>query len=155
VRLPHGRPHSEHVRVGLRADHARIAVASTATDARAVLHRGLVDAHTHRRGIWFQAPRFEHFKNLRNARLMTDRWEGIVLRAPRLRWVSTALAVDLIKLLGLRVVVLPIAILDRPLGRDAVPMPILFKIPFAQTKQRRAKELRVAADVIAEARTNL
>ena len=34
-------------------------------------------------------------------------------------------------------------------------MRILFKIPFAQTKQRRSKELCVAADVITESRSNL
>src|SRR5207253_2409344 len=44
---------------------------------------------------------------------------------------------------------------DRPLRRDAVAMPVLFKILLAQTEQRRAKKLRVPADVIAEARTNL
>src|SRR6185369_1788417 len=45
---------------------------------------------------------------------------------------------------------LPIAILDRPLRRNTVAMPERFKILFAQPKKRRAVNLRVAADVIAE-----
>ena len=62
---------------------------------------------------------------------------------------------NFIKLLGLRVIVFPIAVLDRPLGRNAVAMAERFKILFAQTKQSRAIDLRVAADEITEARPDL
>ena len=108
-------------------------------------------AHAHRCGIRLQAARLEDFKHLRNARLVADRRERIILRAPRLGRVFAGLAVDFVKLLGLRVIILPIAILDRPLGRHAVAMAERFKILFAQPEQRRAVNLRVAADVIGKA----
>jgi len=119
------------------------------------VHCSFVEAHAHRRGIRLEAARLQRLKNLRDARLVADGREWIIIRAPRLGRVFASLAVNLKKLLGLRVIIFPIVILDRPLGRNAVVMLELFKILFAQPEQRRAINLRVAADVITEARINL
>src|SRR5439155_7230230 len=109
----------------------------------------------HWRGIGLHAPRFQDLKNLFDARLMADRRMWIFFRTPWFGRVFAGLAVDFVKFLGLRVIFFPIVIFDRPLRRNTVLVPERFKILFAQSKQGRTINLRVASDEITEARPDL
>ena len=67
----------------------------------------------------------------------------------RLRRVLAARAVDLVELLGSRVVGLQLGVLDRPGGRDAVVVAQLAEVLRAQAIERRAVELgRPAHEVV-------
>ena len=69
-----------------------------------------------------------------------DEW-GSVGSSPRT-------AVNVIKFLGLGVIRFEFVVADRPGRGDSAKMLQLAKVLFSQTKQRRAVEFRVAADVI-------
>ena len=74
---------------------------------------------------------------------------------PRFGRIFAALAVHVIHVLGLRVVRLQIVVGDRPGRRDSAMMPDLAEVLLAQTEERRAVELGVAADVIVGVRMQL
>src|SRR5262245_36803397 len=73
----------------------------------------------------------------------------LVRRAgPRLRRIFTAIAVHLVEVLSFGVVRFQFVITNWPGRRDAAVMTKLAEVLFAQTKQRRAIKLGIAADVI-------
>ena len=89
---------------------------------------------------------------LLDPRLVRDRREGIGSARRRLGRVLAARAVHLVELLGLRVVGLHLVVADRPGGRDAVVVAELAEVLLAQAVERRAVELRGAADEVVHLR---
>ena len=66
----------------------------------------------------------------------------------RLGGIRAALAMRLIKPFGLVIIGLVVAVFQRPRGGNAVLMPHFLKVPFPQAKERRAINLRIAADPV-------
>ena len=144
-----------HLRVRFRVDQARKAVAGAAADALALVRVSFVSITPS--GVWngCRPSAAKSSRELLNARLVAHRRMRIRRARRRLGRVFAALAVDMIQMLGLRVVRLQIVIGDRPRRRNAAVMPELAEVFLAQTKQRRAVELRIAADVVVRVRMQL
>ena len=152
VRVLERRPHAEHLGVGLGVDEAREAVAGGAADARAVRHVRLVE-HDPARGVErVVAGRVEVVGELLDPRLVRHRRMRVRRARRRLGRVLAARAVHLVELLGLRVVRLELVVGDRPGGRDAVVVLQLAEVLLAQPVERRAVELRRAADEVVDLR---
>ena len=145
-------PDGQHLGVGLRVHQAREAVARRAAHARAVRHVGLVEHHAARRVERPQARRREVVRELLDARLVADGRERIGTAGRRLGRILAARPVDAVELLGLQVVGLDLVVGDRPRGRDAVVVIELAEVLLAQPVQRRAVELRRAADEVVDLR---
>jgi hypothetical protein len=86
---------------------------------------------------------------------VADRRERIIFSARWLGGVLTGSSVNLIESLSLVVVRFKILVLQRPFRRKTIFVTKALKILFAQTKERSPINLGVAADVIAEARSDL
>src|SRR6185369_14476324 len=87
-----------------------------------------------------------------NALFMTDGRILVRRAGPWLRRVFTAIAVNLVKMFGSRVIRLELVVTDRPRGGDSAVMPNLTEVFFPQTKERGAVELRVTTDEIIRVR---
>ena len=137
------------LRVRLGVDQAGEAVARVAADA-AARPRGFCSSSMTPSGTWNgRCPSArEIVVQLLDARLVADRGIRIGRAGRRLGRVDAALAVHLIEALGLGVVRLELVVADRPRRRDAAVMPQLAEVLSPQPEQRRAVELRVAADVV-------
>src|SRR6266540_2354156 len=142
------RVHAANLRVGLGVDEARMAVAGAATDAGTLARVLLIEHHAERRVKRPQTMPGKVVAQLLDARLMADGRIWKRRTAPRLGRIFTLRTVDEIKPFGLDVIRLQFIVGDWPRGRDAAVMTNLSKILFAQTEQRRAVKLGVAADVI-------
>ncbi|MCG3163382.1 MAG: hypothetical protein JMDDDDMK_04779 [Acidobacteria bacterium] len=101
---------------------------------------------------WFAAQSSEIFVKLLNARFVADRRVREGAAGPWFGRVFAARSVNVIKILGLRVIRLEVFVRERPRGRDAVVMANLAEIFLAQSEQRRAVKFGVAADVIVRVR---
>ena len=95
----------------------------------------------------------QFFKEFCDTRFVRHGGEGISGIFCRLGGIAAALAVHLVKRLGLGVIGGKVAILQRPFGRDAALVFDSLKVAFAQAKHRTAVDLGVAADIIAGAGT--
>ena len=146
------RPDAQHLGVGLRVHQAREAVARGAPHAVAVRHVVLSEADAAGRVEGVQPGRREIVGELLDARLVADRGERVRRRRRRLGRVLAARAVDLVELLGERVVRLHLLVGDRPRGRDPVVVAELAEVLRAQAVQRGAVELRGAADEVVHLR---
>ena len=129
-----------------------MAVASAATNARALLRILLIQHHAERRVKRPQSVRGKVVAQLLNARLVAD--GGIRKRAApaRLGRIFAHLAVHMIDALRLGVVRLEFVVGNRPRRRDAAVMFDFAEIFLAQPEERRAVELGVAADVVIRVR---
>ena len=135
------------LRVALRTQPAREAVAGRAADARAAL--AAVDAHRVRARVdpLFPQPRGE----LRDVGLVL---QGRVRKrgaAPRLGRVLAGGAVDAVHPLGLAVVGLEVRVAERPRRRNAVQVLDGSEVMLAESRQTRAVDLGVAADDVVHA----
>ncbi len=128
------------------------AVAVGAAHARAVRHVRLVEHDAARRVERVVAGGGEVVGELLDARLVRDRRVRVRRARRRLGRVLAAGAVHLVELLGLRVVRLQLVVGDRPGGRDAVVVAELAEVLLAQPVERRAVELRRAADEVVDLR---
>ena len=146
------RPDAEHLGVRLRVHEAREAVARGAAHAVAVRHVGLDQPDAARRVEGPEPGRLEVVGELLDARLVADRGERVRRRRGRLGRILAARAVDLVELLGERVVRLHLRVVDRPRGRDPVVVAQLAEVLLAQAVQRGAVELRGAADAVVHLR---
>ena len=146
------RPHAEHLGVGLRVHQAREAVARGAAHAVAVRHVVLEQPHTAGGMKRPQPGRLEVVGELLDARLMADRGKRVGRGRRRLRRILAARTVDLVELLGERVVRLHLRIGDRPRRRDPVVMAQLAEVLLAQPVERGAVELGGAADAVVHLR---
>ena len=146
------RAHAQHLGVRLGVHQAGEAVAGRAAHAGAVGHVRLVQHHPAGRVERVQARRGEVVGELLDARLVRDGRERVGRAGRRFGRVLAARAVHLVELLGLRVVGLHLLVGDRPGGGDPAVVPELAEVLFAQTVQRRAVELRRAADAVVHLR---
>ena len=146
------RPDAEHLGVGLRVHEAREAVAGGAPDAVAVRPVRLEQPHAARRVERVQPRRLEVVGELLDARLVADRGEGVGRGRRRLGRVLPARAMDLVALLGERVVRLQLVVGDRPRRRDPVVVGQLAEVLRAQPVQRRSVELGRPADAVVDLR---
>ena len=152
VRVLERRPHGQHLGVGLGVHEAREAVAGGAADAGAVGHVGLVQHDSAGRVEGLVTRGGEVVGELLDARLVRHRREGIGRARGRLGRILAARAVNLVELLGLRVVRLHLVVADRPGGRDAVVVAQLAEVLLAQAVERRSVELGGAADEVVHLR---
>src|SRR5215831_2055464 len=76
---------------------------------------------------------------------MTDRWMWIGSAGWRIRRIFCSEAMDLVEMLGLRIIGLQVLVRDRPRGRGPTPMLDLAKVLSAEAKECGAVELGVAA----------
>ena len=90
-----------------------------------------------------------------NTRLVADRGVRIGSTSFGLGWVLAGVAVNVVKTLGFRIVGLHVAVGDGPRRGNAAVVVNLAEVFLPQTKQRRAEEFRVAADVVIGVRVEL
>ena len=83
-----------------------------------------------------------------NARLMAHRRKRIWRTGRWIGRIVAALAMDVVKFLGLSVIWFEFVITDRPIGCQSVSRAMGDKILFTQTKQRRAIHFGRTADKI-------
>ena len=114
VRVLERGPHAEHLGVGLRVDEAREAVARRAADARAERRVRLVEHDPARRVERLVAGGREVVGELLDPRLVRHGRMRIRRARRRLGRVLAARAVDVVVLLGERVVRLELVVGDRP-----------------------------------------
>ena len=131
---------------------AREPVAGRAAHAVAVGRVLLEQADAARRVERLQPRGREVVGELLDPRLVADRRERVGRRGRRLGRVLAARAVDLVALLGERVVRLELVVGDRPGRRDPVVVGQLAEVLRAQPVQRGAVELRRTADVVVDLR---
>ena len=147
-----GRPDAEHLGVGLGLDQAREAVAGPAADAVAVGSVVLEQPDPTRRVERVVAGLLEVVRQLLDARLVGQGREGVLGARLSLGGVLAVVAVDLVEMLGLRVVGLHVVIRDGPRGRDPVVMPELPEVLGPEPIEGRPIELRRPADRVVDAR---
>src|SRR5271165_7521729 len=97
-----------------------------------------------------QAGRGKCVGELLDSRLMRDGGEGVGRAGGGFGGVLAAGAVDLVELLGLRVVGLHLLVGDRPRRRDAAVMAELAEVLRAKAVERRAVELGRATDAVVD-----
>src|SRR5262249_35282897 len=152
VRMLEGGIHAEYLHVRLAVDETRVTIAGTAADAGALARRGLVEADPQRHVERPEPESREVVAEPLHARVMADRRVRVRRAGWWVRGVLAALAVHVVKLLGLRVVGLKVLVADRPGGRDAAPVLELVEVLPAQPEERRPVELGVAADPVVRVR---
>ena len=144
--------HAHRLRVGLAVDEAREAVDPVAADAAArvdgVAVVVLVEHHAERKVRRMVPELLEVVVELLDARLVLHLGIRIRTAARALGRVLPRLPVHVVEALGLRVPRLEVVVGQRPRGRDAAVMADLAEVLGPQPEQRRAVELRVAADVV-------
>ena len=86
-----------------------------------------------------------------DARLVRDRLVREGAARSRLARILAAFAMHVEKVLGFGVVRLEGVVLQRPLGRDAIDVLHGIEVVLAKAEQRRAVDLRVAADAVMQA----
>lgn len=106
--------HAQHLGVGLGKEQAGKPIARVAADALAALGIGLVQHHAERRMERTQVQAGEIFTQLLNAWLVADGRMQIGSACLRLGGVLAADAVDMVVVLGLRVIGLQVSIADGP-----------------------------------------
>ena len=153
VRVLERGPNADHLGIGLRVHHAREAVAVRAAHARAVRHVRLVE-HDPARRVERMVPRPSRASSASCWMRGSCETGGMRVRRARRRLgrILAARAVHLVQLLGLRVVRLELVVGDRPGGRDPVVVAQLAEVLLAQPVERRAVELRGAADEVVDLR---
>ena len=142
------RLHAHDMGVGLGLDQAGESVAGIAANAFRFVRLLLVEHDAERNVKGLDSEPGEIVTEALNARLMADRRMGIRGAGPRVGRVVAALAVDVVEIFSLRVVGLQVAIADWPCRRDAAVVAQLAEIPIAQSEQRGAVELGVAAHIV-------
>ena len=141
--------------VGLAIDEARIAIEGVAADAGAGVLRlavFLVEQNAERKRKRMIAAPLQAVPELLYARLVRD--GRVTIRPARGRFgrIHAMLAVDVVEMLGLAIERLEVLISKRPGRRNSAVMPDLTEVLLAQTEQRCAVKLGVAANVIMDAR---
>src|SRR5215813_8405409 len=142
--------------IRLAIDQARITVESIAPDASAggALRLAVlfVEQHAERQRKWMMALPLQGVMEFLDARLVRDRRAGIRPACRRVSRVDPMLAMYLVELLSFAIVRLKILVGERPSrGRPAM-MFDLAEILLAQTKQRGAVHLGIAAHPIVDPR---
>src|SRR6185369_10896258 len=143
---------AQHLRIGFRVHETGEPVARVAANAQALPWILLVKLNAKWSVERFQAKPREVVAQMLYARLVTDRGMRIRSAGTRFCWILAALAVDVIELFGLRIVRLDIIVRNRPCGRDTGVMAKLTEVFLAQSKQRSAVKLGVAADIVVRVR---
>ena len=146
------RPDPEDLGVGLALDQRWEAVAGRAADADAVRLVAFEQPDAARGVERVVAGPLQVVRQLLDPRLVGDRRERVGAAGPRLGRVLGVVAVDLVELLRLRVVRLELVVRDRPRRRDSVVVAQLAEVLAPEPVQRRTVELRLAADVVVDAR---
>src|SRR5262249_26346354 len=120
----------QHVSIRFRLHQARKPVTRSASNARALLRRFLIQHYAKRRMKWMQTGMLEVLGELLQSWLMAHGR----MRIWALRWrfglVFAALPVDVILMLGLVVVRFEVFVRDRPGRRDAAVMPHFAEVFF-------------------------
>ena len=145
-----GRPHAEHLGVGLRVDEAREAVAGRAADAGRERRVRLVEHDPARRVERPVAGCREVVGELLDPRLVRHGGMRVGRARRRLGRVLAARAVDVVVLLCERVVRLQLVVGDRPGRRDAVVMLQLAEVLLAKPVQGGAVHLRRSTDEVVD-----
>jgi hypothetical protein len=152
VGILQGGTHADHFGVGLGVHQAGIAVAGIAANAATVRPIGLVEQDGAGCVRWAITGAAQAIGDFLDAWLVTDRWMRI--RRAR-RWIGrivATLTMNMVELLGLRVIRLQIRVVDRPVLGHAVGRAVGAKIGLAQAEQRRAEKLGRAADEVMHTR---
>ena len=144
--------HGDHLGVALGVHQAGEPVAVRAAHALAVGHVRLVEQHPAGGVEGVVADGGEVLGELGDARLVGHGGVRVGSGCRRFGRVLPAGPVDLVELLGLRVVGLHLLVGDRPRRRDAVVVAQLAEVLGAQPVERRAVELGGAADVVVDLR---
>src|SRR5215467_13453167 len=131
-------------------DQAGKAVAGGATDAGAVGHILLVQQDAAGRMKGMVTSPGQVVIELLDARLIGDRWVGILHAVRWVGWVVAMLAVHLVELFGPAVVGLELFIGDGPGGGDAVVVAQLPEVFFAQSIERGAVHLGGPTDKVVD-----
>src|SRR5438128_7440626 len=153
--MPEGGIHADHLRVRLRVDEAREAVAGVAADA-AALPRVLLVEHDADGHVERPVPDARQVVDqLLDARLVAEGWMEVGRARGRLRRIAAAEPVHLVEVLGLRVVRLQVVVRARPGGRDAAVVGDLAEVLPAEPDQPRAVELGVPANEVVRAGVEL
>ena len=141
----------DHLGVGLGVDQAGEPVAVHAANAGRERHV-VLGQHDPAGGVKrpVAGPR-QIVVELLDARLVRDRRVGIGRARGRIDGILAARAVDLVEILGARVVGLEIGVGDRPGGRDAVLVPQLPEVALAQAVELGAVHLRGPPHVVVNA----
>ena len=133
-------------------DHARIAVAPRAADARAARAVGFVEEDPARRRERVVAGGGQVVGDLLDARFVGDGRPRVLLRPVTLGGVVAVVAVHLVQPLRLRVPGLEVVVAQRPGRRDAVGVLELTEVLRAQPVERGAVQLRRPADEVVDLR---
>ena len=152
VRRHQQRPHGDRLGVGLGVDHARIAVAPRAADARAAGPVGFVEEDPARRRERVVAGGGQVVGDLLDARFVGDGRPRVLLRPVTLGRVVAVVAVDLVQPLRLGVPGLEVVVAHRPGRRDAVGVLDLTEVLRAQPVEGGAVQLRRPADEVVDLR---
>ena len=150
VRVLEGRPDTEHLGIGLRLDEAREAVAGLAADALAVRPVVLEQPNAAGRMERVVAGALEVVGQLLDARLVGQRRERVLGARVALGRILAMVAVDLVQVLGLRVVRLHVVVRDRPGRRDPAVVADLPEILGPEPVEGGAIELRRATDRVVD-----
>ncbi len=147
-----GRVHADDLGVRLRADQAGEAVDAVAADAGAPVHCPplvvLEEVHPDREVEGVQALLLQVVAQLLDARLVLHGRIRVLGAGRPLGEVLAVPPVDEVEVLGLRVVRLQVAVVQRPGGRDAVVVADFAEVLGAHAEERGAVELGVPADVV-------
>src|SRR6516162_48748 len=151
IRMLECRVDADDLSVGLAIDEARIAIEGVAADAGAGVPRLavlLVEQNAERKRKRMIAAPLQAVPELLYAWLVRD--GRVTIRPARGRFgrIHTMLAVDMVEMLGLAIERLEVLISKRPGRRNSAVMPDLTEVLLAQTKQRCAVKLGIAANVI-------
>src|SRR5215468_7891384 len=125
IRVLEHRLDADDLCIRLAVDQARITVESIATDAGAGVQRLavlFVEQHAERQREWMMALPHQGVMEFLDARLVRDWRAGIRSACRRFGRVDAVLAVDLVDVLGFRIVGLEILIPERPSRGSAAVM---------------------------------
>ena len=147
-----GGPYPKHLGVRLSVHGTHEAVAVGAADAGAVRHVGFVQSNPAGCVERVEAGRLEVVGELLDSWFVRDGRERILRARESFRWILAVVAVNLVVVLGLRVVRLELVVRDRPRGGDAVVVLQLTEVPGAQPVEGGAVELRRPAHEVVDLR---
>jgi hypothetical protein len=146
------RSHAQDLRVGLGVHRTRKPVAVAAAHTRAVGHVRLVEQDSAGGVEGVVACVGQLVGELLDPRLVRHSGMRVRRTGRRLRRVLASRSVNLVDLLGLRVVRLEVVVRDRPGRRDAVVVAKLAEVLCAQPVEGGTVELRGPADVVVDLR---
>src|SRR5882672_9348609 len=142
------RVNADSLGISFGANQTWMTVASVATNAGASSRVLFIDPNPKRHVKRLQARSLKIIVQMLNTLLVTDGRILVGRAGVWFCWIFTARTMHLIEVFSFGVIRLQLVVTDGPRGRDPTVMTNLPEVFFAQTKQRRAVELGIAADEI-------